>query len=95
MNIVGNRNLRKLLEVMTKTYPEKTFLIFEDNDGNIEEFTYKQVDECVNKVANGLLDLGIKKGDKVNIHLSNCPEFIFFTASGRNFAKLRNVLKIH
>jgi len=77
MNIVGNRNLRKLLEVRAQAYPEKTFLIFEDNDENIEEFTYSEVDEHVNKLANELLDLGIKKGDKVNIHLSNCPEFIF------------------
>lgn len=77
MDIVGNRNLRKLLEVKASAYPEKTFLIFEDNDGNIEEFTYKQVDGDVNRLANGLLHLGIKKGDKVNVHLSNCPEFIF------------------
>ena len=77
MNIVGNRNLRKLLEIKAQKSPEKVFLIFEDNDGNIEEFTYKHVDEHVNKLANGLLGLGIEKGDKVNIHLTNCPEFIF------------------
>ena len=28
--------------------------------------------------ANGLLDLGVTKGDRINLHLTNCPEFLFF-----------------
>ena len=32
----------------------------------------------VNRTANGLFSLGAKKGDKVNLHLTNCPEFLFF-----------------
>jgi len=29
-----------------------------------------------NDIASGLIDLGIKKGDKVALFLDNCPEFV-------------------
>ena len=41
-------------------------------------YTYRQFDRIVNRTANGLLDLGVTKGDRVNLHLTNCPEFLFF-----------------
>ena len=31
----------------------------------------------MNRTANGLLQLGVKKGDKVNVHMTNRPEFLF------------------
>ena len=76
--IVGSRNLRKLLEGMVEERPDKAFLIFEESDGQSRTFTYRQFDQMVNRAANGLLQLGVSKGDKVNLHLTNCPEFLFF-----------------
>jgi crotonobetaine/carnitine-CoA ligase len=78
INIVGNRDLRKALEQKVRAHPQKTFLIFEDGEERISTYTYKQFDRMVNRTANGLLKLGVKKGDKVNLHLTNCPEFLFF-----------------
>jgi long-chain acyl-CoA synthetase len=52
-------------------FPDKTALIFED-----KSFTYQQLDQLVNRVANALLLLGIKKGDRVALFLPNIPEFI-------------------
>ncbi len=78
MNIVGNRNLRKVLEQKVAMDPHKTFLIFEAEDGVERTFSYRQFDQMVNRTANALLRNGVTKGDKVNLHLTNCPEFLFF-----------------
>ena len=78
MNIVGKRNLRKLLEQKVAMHPHKTFLIFEAEDGVARTFSYRQFNQMVNRTANALLRHGVTKGDKVNLHLTNCPEFLFF-----------------
>ena len=76
-NIVGKRNLRKVLEQKARAHPDKTFLIFEDEDEDAVSFTYAEFDSMVNRTANGLLSLGVQKGDKINLQLTNCPEFLF------------------
>lgn len=63
-------NVRELLEASVNKTPEKVFLIFKDR-----EVTYQDFGQTVNKVANGLLSLGVTKGDKVAILLPNCLEF--------------------
>ena len=78
MNVVGRLNIRKLLEHKAHVYPDKVFVIFEESDGHTQDFTYGDFNRMVNRTANGLLSLGVRKGDKVNLHLTNCPEFLFF-----------------
>ena len=53
---------------------DKTFLSW-GHDG--PSWTFAEVDALTNRVANGLADLGVTKGDFVGILLPNCPEFIF------------------
>lgn len=74
---VGKRNLRTLLEQKVNTNPHKTFMFFEESDDITRLYSYSQFNAMVNKTANALLSLGIDKGDKVNLHLTNCPEFLF------------------
>ncbi|MCL0081343.1 AMP-binding protein [Peptococcaceae bacterium] len=38
--------------------------------------TYQETANLIAKFAGSLADLGVKKGDKVAIHLPNCPQFI-------------------
>ncbi len=40
-------------------------------------FTYRQVDRLVNRLANGLMWLGVKPGDRVAVQLPNLPQFVF------------------
>jgi len=40
------------------------------------ELTFKQLDKLVDKFAEALQDLGIKKGDRVAIYLPNVPQFV-------------------
>jgi acyl-CoA synthetase (AMP-forming)/AMP-acid ligase II len=39
-------------------------------------FTYAQTNQRVNRLANSLLSLGLKKGDKVGVLLENCVEMV-------------------
>jgi carnitine-CoA ligase len=61
-----------LLEKRAEQFGDKTYLLFRE-----EEFSYRQINEKINQTANGLLRLGVKKGVPVNLHLANCPEFLF------------------
>lgn len=54
-----------------KRYPGKIALKFEDGS-----WTYLEFNQRVNRLANGLLDLGLSKGDRVGVLQRNCPEFI-------------------
>lgn len=42
-----------------------------------EEISYKQIENHSNKIANILMNLGIKKGDRVSIFLPRSPELIY------------------
>lgn len=46
--------------------PDKTAFIFEEN-----QVTYKELNDMVNKFANALINLGVKRGDRVGILLMN------------------------
>ncbi len=39
--------------------------------------TFSELNERINRAANGFLELGIQKGDMVAIMLPNCPEFLY------------------
>ena len=55
-------------------------------------WTYAEFDEVVDRVACGLLDLGIDKGDRVGIWSPNCPEWVFVQyATARIGAVLVNI----
>jgi len=54
-----------------RRYPEKTALIFNHPDGREIRLTYPELDREANKVANALLELGLKKYDRVAILAHN------------------------
>ncbi len=60
-----------MLERTAGEQPEKTAIVFED-----VVLTYNELNEAVNRLANGLKDLGVKKGDRVMVQLINGPEII-------------------
>jgi acyl-CoA synthetase (AMP-forming)/AMP-acid ligase II len=60
-----------LLSWPIERYPEKVAIKFEG-----QEMTFREVDARVNRLANGLIDLGLKKGDRVAALLYNSPRAI-------------------
>ncbi len=65
-------NLRELVELYREELADKTCIYWRD-----EEISYRQLDDRVNQVANGLKALGVKKGDVVSVYLPNCPDYFY------------------
>lgn len=51
--------------------PDKIAISFYGRD-----ITYRELDRMIDKTAWGLVDLGVNKGDRVAIHMNNCPQFV-------------------
>jgi long-chain acyl-CoA synthetase len=66
---VSFKNLREMLERKATEYADMTYLAFYD-----ENITFRDFDRRVNRFANALLKLGIKKGDIVCVYANNSPE---------------------
>ncbi|NLX92023.1 MAG: AMP-binding protein [Firmicutes bacterium] len=71
-NIARERVMHRLLERQAEKYGQRTYMYFED-----KKFSYKDLNDFASRVARGLQDLGIAKGDKVAVVMENCPEYIF------------------
>ncbi|MCX5905108.1 MAG: AMP-binding protein [Proteobacteria bacterium] len=76
MDCIGTKNVRQVLEYKARLFGSRECLVFEDAEGYVVSYTYRAFDEMVNRYANVLLRNGIKKGDKVTIHLANAPEYL-------------------
>lgn len=63
-------NLATLLENSANKYTNKTAFTFMDTS-----LSFSQINSAANQVANGLVELGIQRGDKVAISCFNLPYF--------------------
>ncbi len=59
------------LEDAARKYPDRACTIFK---GAV--VTYKEMDEISNRFAAALVDMGVKKGDRVGIFMPNSPQFV-------------------
>ena len=66
--------LSELLSAQAARYADKLALIFRDRC-----WTYAEFQREVNRVANGFLRIGVKKGDRIGFFLPNSTEFLFAT----------------
>lgn len=69
---VHEMSIGELLEDRTAEIPDKTYLYFEN-----EEISYRDFNIRANKVGNSLLDIGLKKGDRLGVLLPNVPEILY------------------
>lgn len=65
-------NIGSLLTQNALKFPE---LLAIECEGR--SFTYRQFNEEVNKLANGLLQQGVKKGEKLALMMKNSDHFVF------------------
>ena len=65
-------NIREMVAAQARRYGEKIAIRYYERD-----ITYRELDEQSNRVANGLLKLGVRKGDRVCILMDNSPEFFY------------------
>ena len=59
------------LERNAREFPHKTAMVFKDTRIN-----YQELNDTVNRLANSLRDIGIKKGDRVCMALPRTPELV-------------------
>ena len=64
--------LTHIIEDKARKQPNHVVFQFRD-----DPITLGDLNDRINKAANGLLALGVKPGDKVAIMLPNCPEFLY------------------
>ena len=63
--------LGEVLARWSRKTPDREALVFKD-----KRYTYGQFNQRVNRLANGLIGLGIEKGDKVAVLFMNCMEHV-------------------
>ena len=63
--------LFKLLEEAAEKYPNRPCTIFK---GAV--ITYQEMNQLTDRLAAGLAEIGIKKGDRVGIFMPNIPQFV-------------------
>jgi len=51
--------------------PERVALSFYGRD-----ISYQELDETIDRLAAGLIHLGVRKGDRVALYMENCPQFV-------------------
>lgn len=68
----NQRTWGHILGDKAKKNKDKVYVYFKD-----QKVTYAQLNEYANRVANGYLSMGVKKGDRVSIFMPNCLEFLY------------------
>ncbi|MEV0701194.1 AMP-binding protein [Saccharopolyspora sp. NPDC050389] len=71
----GGRTLHGLLAWHATYAPRRPFLAFEQEPGQVRTTSYGEFFLRARQVAGLLRDAGIRPGDRVNVHLTNQPEF--------------------
>lgn len=66
-NVVGT-----LIQDRAQSHAERIFLFFED-----QKITWGEIDRISDQFAQGLYNLGIRKGDKVALMMHNHPDFLY------------------
>jgi len=54
--------------------PDRLALVYENESGKVEKYTFKDLKRLSNRLANGLKANGIGRGDRIGILLPQCPE---------------------
>jgi len=72
LNSLENVTIGNLFKKNLKLFPEKTIQVYEDG----RRQTYRELENRANRLANGLLNLGLRKGDHVAMLAMNCLEYM-------------------
>ena len=68
---IPNAPLFHFLEESARKYPDRACTIFK---GAV--ITFKEMNELTDRMAAALVDMGVKRGDRVGIFMPNTPQFV-------------------
>jgi long-chain acyl-CoA synthetase len=60
----------EILELTSQKHPDYPAIIFKGN-----QMSFHELNAAVNRFGAGLQKLGVKKGDRIAVHLPNCPQY--------------------
>ena len=76
-----------------KDKKNKTAIIWVGDDPNdSKQISYKELHKNVSKTANGLKELGIKKGDRVTIYLTMIPELAYVMLACARIGAIHSII---
>ena len=76
-----------------KNKKDKTAIIWVGDDPSIsKKITYKELHRRVSKTANGLKNLGVKKGDRVTIYLTMIPELAYIMLACARIGAIHSII---
>ena len=64
------------LDVHLDEWGNKDAIIWESETGEVVRYTYHELSRHVNQLANGLVSMGVSKGDSVTIYMPLVPEAV-------------------
>ena len=71
--VTREATLGQLLDEITTKYPNNDAVVYADRD---YRQTWKEFSDTVDRVAKGLMALGVKKGEKVAVWATNVPHWV-------------------
>ena len=77
MDMIGSATLIDVFDRACRAFPEKEFIVFEDRQGTVSTFTYAQAAAMVEQYAAVFARHAITKGERVLVHMHNCPGYLF------------------
>ncbi len=84
----------ELIKLTVNMFPNNVCIYHKPSD---KKYTYRELVNYANRIANALYELGVGKGDSVGIMSVNCPEFIFcflgILETGAVFVPINPLLK--
>ncbi|MGW8322130.1 MAG: AMP-binding protein, partial [Thermodesulfobacteriota bacterium] len=83
-------SLGTFLERNAKDHPDARAILFED-----QCYTHREFNETVNRYANRLLSLGVKKGDPIIAFLENRPEILFLIGAVSKIGAIVSLINPH
>ena len=73
MRDFGKMTIGELVDYIAESYPDTEALVYPDRD---LRYTYREFRQVCDRLAKGLMRLGVKKGDSTAIWATNVPEWV-------------------
>ena len=67
----AERTIGHIVQDKAALHGDRTFMFFKE-----EQYSYSELNEQSNRIANALREMGVKKGDKIVTVLPNFPEYL-------------------
>ncbi|MGI0003645.1 MAG: AMP-binding protein, partial [Nitrosopumilaceae archaeon] len=80
------------VEKFSKTTPDKIAYYFISEDNTRKQITYKELESDINKLANGLKSLGVKRGDVVAVYMPMIKEAIIAILACAKIGAIQTVI---